>query len=146
VSVLRGVIASTAVALGLVLPAGASAALPKTPTEYGLQVRPYFIDWTGDGTAYLGGFTGHNSLKRPFPLGDFGRLRWTSYNSTQGYAYGADWLNNGEPNDAEGTFTPHKVNVHVFRPRNGVFTRLAFNFGHKTLVFSDQHDQWIGVS
>ena len=121
-------------ALCLSLPGTALAALPKTPTEGSYKVRPHIIGWTGDGTGYLGGFSGHSSLRRPFPLSDFGRLRWTTYSATQGYAWGADWLNNGIPDDASGTFTPTKVNVHVYRPRNGIFTRLAFNLGGKVAV------------
>ena len=45
------------VALALAGPAAASA-LPRTNTEFGSQqIRPARIDYTGDGSAILGGFT-----------------------------------------------------------------------------------------
>jgi hypothetical protein len=119
---------------------GWAASLPKTPTELagdaGLQVRPWNIGWTGDGTAFLGGFTGANAVKRPSraDLAWAGRLRWTSYSASGGHATGADWLNNGIPNDGRGTFRPVRVSVRVYRPRSGVFTRLSLTEQGKTLT------------
>jgi hypothetical protein len=124
----------------LAFPAAAMASVKvPTETEGSLQVRPYVIGWTGDGTAFLGGFTGHRSVSKPSLAGHslsfgLGRLRWTTYNATEGRAYGADWVDNGVPDNASGTFFPAKVSVHVYRPENGVFTRLTFNIGRHVIT------------
>lgn len=106
------------------LPAAASWASTRVPTEnWGLQARPYVIDFTGDGSGYLGGFDGHPFTKA-HPA--YGRLRWTEYDAGEGRAWGAMWADNCNPDCATGTFTVYgKVYVHVYRPRNGVFTRMT---------------------
>ncbi|MDQ2759925.1 MAG: hypothetical protein M3Y17_05680 [Actinomycetota bacterium] len=124
---MRKLVATAALGFGLALPAAASARiLPAVPTEFGHpQVRPHLIDYTGDGSAFLGGFTRHHALHKSSPLADFGRLHWTTYNKNEGRAYGADWIDNFIPDGAAGTFHPFKVTVHVYRPRAGVFTRMT---------------------
>ena len=119
-------------------PAAASAASVKVPTEnWGLQVRPYVIDFTGDGSGYLGGFDGH-----PFPKAHpaYGRLRWTEYNANEGRAWGAEWADKCNPDCASGTFfTAGKIYVHVYRPRNGVFTRMTLSgadFGRRSVTIA----------
>jgi hypothetical protein len=110
------------------------SALPRLPTELvgrqALEVRPPVVDFTGDGTGVLGGFTGHESIPyRPHRNERWiGHLRWTLWNGLGGRATGAVWLNDGIPDDARGTFYPYAVTVHVFRPRAGIFTRLAFSY------------------
>lgn len=128
--------------MALVLPGVASAARVKVPTEGGFQVRPDLIGWTGDGTGYLGGFTSQRSLRRPIALTAFGRLHWTTYNAREGRAYGADWIDNGKPDNAVGTFYPHRVNVRVSRPRHGVFTRLSFNLAGRLVTLHSHGDSW----
>lgn len=121
---MKKLVAIAALALGLALPAMASATT--VPTELGRpQVRPYLIDYTGDGSAFLGGFTRHHGLHKSSPLAYFGRLHWTTYTARTGRAWGADWLDNFIPDGATGTFHAFKANVHVYRPRAGVFTRMT---------------------
>jgi hypothetical protein len=116
----------TIAALILGLPAVASATT--VPTELGHpQVRPYRIGYTGDGSAFLGGFTRHHGLHKSSPLSDFGRLRWTTYNAGEGRAVGADWVDNFVPDGAAGTFHPFRATVHVYRPRRGIFTRMTIS-------------------
>ena len=51
----------------------------EVPTEnWVLQARPYVIDFTGDGSGYLGGFDGHPFTKA-HPA--YGRLRWAEYDA-----------------------------------------------------------------
>ena len=112
------------IALVVAVPTIASATT--VPTELGRpQARPFRIDYTGDGSALLGGFTGHKGLHKSSPLADFGRLHWTSYNAREGRAVGADWIDNFVPDGAEGTFHAFRVMVHVYRPRRGIFTRMT---------------------
>ena len=112
-----------------------AAALPRLPTELvgrqALAVRPPVVDFTGDGTGFLGGFTGRRFVAYPYSRTTsrwLGRLHWTSWTAADARGYGAIWLNNGVPDDARGTFYPHAVTVRAFRPRNGIFTRLAFMY------------------
>ena len=119
------------VSLGAGAGTAAAANLPKTPTELsataGTQIRPQIIGFTGDGTGYLGGFTGRSAVPAPsrVSLRWAGRLHWTEYNSHLGRATGAEWLNNGRPDDARGTFHPYKASVRVFDPRGGVFRKMT---------------------
>jgi hypothetical protein len=112
-------------------PTKPTTALPKLPTQLGgskgLEVRPSVVGWTGDGTAYLGGPTGRRSI-RPYHRsgsGAFGHITWTSWTSTKASGSGADWLNNGRPDDARGTFFASTVKVVAYDPVKGVFTRLS---------------------
>jgi hypothetical protein len=115
-----------------IVAAGTAASLPALPTElvgkHALEVRPAIVDFTGDGTGTLGGFTGQRALPKPKlkHLSEFGRLHWTTWNATDAHGTGAIWLDNGIPDDATGTFFPYAVEVRASRPRNGIFTRLAF--------------------
>lgn len=122
---------------GAIVAAAANAAhaapLPTLPTELvgrqALAVRPPVVDFTGDGTGFLGGFTGRRSVRYPYSRSTsrwLGRLHWTAWTGVHARGTGAIWLNNGVPDDARGTFYPYAVTVRAFRPRNGVFTRLAF--------------------
>lgn len=118
-------VGGAAVALALAGPAAASA-MPRTPTEFGSpQIRPVRIDYTGDGSAILGGFTKYRRLHKSAPLAHFGRLHWKVYNRREGRALGADWIDDFIPDGATGTFHPFRVTVHVYRPRHGVFTRMT---------------------
>lgn len=126
--------ALTAVIVFATAAASRAAALPRLPTELvgsqALAVRPSVVDFTGDGTGFLGGFSGHRSVPHGSQSNSrwMGRLRWTIWNEHDGRGSGAVWLNNGIPDDAGGTFYPYAVTVRAFRPRNGVFTRLAFAY------------------
>ena len=114
-----------AASLGCVaFPAAALAKLPKVLTQHRhhpFAVRPATIEYTGDGTAILGGTDG-SGPRHP------GHLDWTTYNRRQGRAKGVDWINDCEPSCAEGHFDRVPVRVHVFRPRHGRFTRLTLRF------------------
>jgi hypothetical protein len=129
----------------LVLATPASASLPKVPTEFGRpQVRPYRIDYTGDGSAILGGFTRHQGLHKSSPLADFGRLHWTSFDARDGRATGADWIDNFIPDGALGTFHAFRATVHVFRPRHGIFTRMTISEqGHTYTLRAHGSDSWL---
>jgi hypothetical protein len=66
----KAAVPAAVVGLAAVTPASSDArSLPRTPTEFageaGLQARPRNIGYTGDGTAFLGGFTGARAVTRP---------------------------------------------------------------------------------
>lgn len=69
VKTLRSVVSFLAAGAVLTgLPASA-AALPNLPTQLvgrqALQIGPAVVDWTGDSTAFLGGFTGRSAVHSP---------------------------------------------------------------------------------
>ena len=112
----------------------AAETLAVAPSELtgtgGLRVRPAVIGFTGDGTGYLGGFTGRRAVPHPSQsaLQWAGHLTWTKWGATEAHGHGAIWGNNGEPDDARGTFFPSAVKVRLFRVVNHVFTRLELRY------------------
>lgn len=100
--------------------------LPKLLNGYvkhPFQIRPRSISFTGDGTGYAGRiYTGARAVNPP------GSLHWTSWNSGRAYGVGTIWINNGIPDDADGTFYAHHGTVMAFRPRRGHFTRMVIRF------------------
>lgn len=137
-----GSIGGAVVALALATPAIASAT-PRTPTEFGApQIRPARIDYTGDGSAILGGFTKYRRLHKSSPLAHFGRLHWTVYNGREGRAVGADWVDDFIPDGATGTFHPLRVTVHVYRPRHGIFTRMTITEQGHSYTFNAHGSTW----
>jgi hypothetical protein len=92
----------------------------------GLQKKPYVLTWTGDGTGVLGGL-GHPSRRYPGS-----HLHWTAWSNTVGRAWGANWLDDCNPDCADGLHTPFRVNVTVYRPRSEygyrIFTRMTITY------------------
>ena len=139
---MRGLGCVAGAAFALAVPAIAAAA-PRTPTEFGRpQVRPARIDYTGDGSAILGGLTRYRRLHKSSPLADFGRLHWTVYNGREGRASGADWIDNFIPDGAAGTFRPSQVTIHVYRPRHGIFTRMTITQQGHSYTVRAQGSNW----
>lgn len=103
-----------------------------------LQVRPSVIDYTGDGTAYLGG-----RATAPGHL-DRGGLNWIAWKRGFAVARGFAWLNSCRPDCAHGHFSPHRATVRARRPRYGRFTRMTIElrfggrhrFDHRRLLHS----------
>jgi hypothetical protein len=116
--------------LHCVRPTVAGHHYPRLPTEFagsgGLQVEPREIGFTGDGTGYLGNFTGHQSVRLSSSTGrlPFGDLVWAKWNYQGAEGGGAEWLNDGIPDDARGTFHPEQATIWASRPRSNVFTRM----------------------
>lgn len=135
-------------------PATAFGPRPRVVTQlWGLEARPYVIGFTGDGTGFLGGFTGRKAFKPPTYCGDhadygtlclrklLGRLHWTTWTSQQGIAHGAVWGKTCNPDCADGTFeNPTATTVHVYRPGflhgQDVFTRLSYTYGRRTVMLA----------
>lgn len=116
--------------------AAAAHSLPKLPTDGGweaeghepwLEVRPAVVSFTGDGTAYLGGFTGRSVCR---DCRSMGRLTWHEWTDTGARAVGAIWgiAMNRNGGYIRGSYVPHAVSVHAFMPISGVFTRLTYSF------------------
>jgi hypothetical protein len=99
-------------------------------TRHNLQVRPFVIDFTGDGSGFLGGFDARGT-----PI-HFGRLRWTQWTRRQATGHGAVWLDNCFPTCAAGTFHPYKVTAYATQVRANVFRRLTlrYRYHRRTVV------------
>jgi hypothetical protein len=121
-------------ALGAVAPAAVQAAPPKVLTQrphHLFQVRPAWISYTGDGTGFIGGSDGSGPA-------DPGHLRWRRYTHRQASARGVVWLNDCEPDCADGRFHARPAKVHVFRPRHGRFTRLTLKYRYRGKRYVDR--------
>ena len=134
---------AVAIAALVALPATAAARLPKVLTQEkpAFQLRPATISYTGDGSGLVGGSDG-TSVRHP------GHLRWTRYTQRQGTARGVVWLDDCEPDCADGTFHPYKVRVRVSSPSHGRFRFLTLKFvyhGHHVTdkrKIEHQHGFW----
>ena len=115
-------------------PVADAATVPTVLTQIGrgstFAVRPAQIIYTGDGSGILGGFAAGG------PNRHFGRLTWTRWTRHEAAAHGAVWLDDCEPNCAEGTFHPYAVTVRALDPRRGHFTvlTLRYTFAGKRVV------------
>jgi hypothetical protein len=101
----------------------AAAKLPAVVTDGRFVVKPATIDYTGDGSALVGGRDG-TSIRHP------GHLKWTTYTRRQGIADGLLWIDNCMPNCAYGKFTSTRVHVNVYSPSNGYFRRLKLTYNY----------------
>jgi hypothetical protein len=104
--------------------AQASKTLPVSPTflratgvDEGLQVKPFTIVYTGDGTGLL---SGRNVRDRT------SGISWTKWTASEALGSAYDQLNNCTPDCGDGKFTGYRVSIELWRPQ-----RL-----HGTLVFT----------
>jgi len=90
-----------------------------------LQARPNTIDLATDGSVLLAGVTGQHPTQNT-PGDPFGRLHWTTWNSTEGRAWRAIWADDCTPNCATAVYQAKKITVHVYEPgRDKVFLRMT---------------------
>ena len=121
-------------AFALIAPASALAKPPKVLTQrphHLFQIRPAWISYTGDGTGFLGGADGSGAA-------DPGHLRWRHYGQREAGARGVVWLNECTPTCADGNFVSRPVRVHLFRPRDGRFTRMTLRYRYRSRRYVDQ--------
>lgn len=98
----------------------ASRPLPVLLTEdfsSSFAVRPATIIPTGDGSAFLSGLTGKKS-----------HIHWKTWSRRTASAVATIWIDDGIPNEAQGTFHAHRAMVFAFRNHDGRFTRMTVTF------------------
>jgi hypothetical protein len=109
-------------------PLAAAAHLPGMLTHHSarqpFQVRPAVVGFTGDGSAFLGGFDGGT------PSDHFGHMSWSSWTATVAVGSGAVWIDDCEPSCAGGAYAPNAVSVRAFAPHEGHFTRMTLRFDY----------------
>lgn len=109
------------------MPAAVSAQSAPTPkaatgtSPRGLTRRPKQIVYTPDGSGYFAGAHRHGRGASP--------IHWSSWGTTAATGTGADWLDNCEPDCAQGHFTAYRATIRLDRPKRLggqlVFTRLT---------------------
>ncbi len=139
----------------VVCASSARASRIRVVTGYtGPQYKPYRITTTGDGSGFYGGRTGH-ATEPPSARATarLGRLKWTNYNRTEANATGVEWAKFGPGATAvERYHVDASLRIHVYRPINGIFTRMAvvqtfyrdatYVHGRHTYHFSVQGGYW----
>lgn len=143
-SLVVAAIASAAVAVCMAGSAPASARLPTLLTEdfsTTFVVRPAQIVPSGDGSTIIGGpapWIGRNPTPSK-PGSQAGRIDWTSWSSSRATGVAVEWLDNGKPDEANGTYFPQYVNLTATRVRGGRFMLLSLTLrngkpGRETFV------------
>jgi hypothetical protein len=131
----------------LLIPASAmayTAPLPKVPTLDFIsttgryeQVKPPVVGFTGDGSGFFGGRTGHYATGGLHRRANFGRLKWGTYNYTVADATGVDWLKFGPgPLDVDPFRIEATAQLHFYDVYNGVFTKLTVTLHYNAHIYS----------
>ena len=87
----------------------------------GFQVRPELLPLSGDGTVFVGGPGWKARGRRVL---NFGAVEWTNFGGSEATGLGLLWLNNCQPNCAEGSFRHYSAAVTATVVRKGHYTRL----------------------
>lgn len=116
-------------------PANASAKLPKVLTQlakHPFQARPAVIAYTGDGTGIVGGLDGSDARDH------LGRIYWSTYTHRQAVGVGLVWIDDCDPDCADGTFTSVPVRIHAFSPKHRHFRRLTLKYTYQGHAATDK--------
>ena len=89
--------------------------------SWGFQVRPELLPLSGDGTVFVGGPGWKTRGRRVL---NFGAVRWTNFGGSEATGLGLLWLNNCQPNCAEGSFRHYSAAVTATVVRKGHYTLL----------------------
>lgn len=120
------------------LPSAAGArGLPGLLTQVkpGFHVRPSVIVYTGDGSGLLGG--PRRVHGRRFPA-SFGRLGWRTWNHRYALSYGTAWLDDCNPNCAQGSFHAHRARIVADHIRGNHFTHLTISYRYHGRRITDR--------
>jgi hypothetical protein len=104
------------------------------------RVRPAVVGLSGDGTGFLGGFDGHGESHPGHVNLHPGHMTWLTWTSHAATGSGALWVDDGIPNEAEGTFSAVPVKVRAFAPHDGHFTRLTLRYEKDGAKFTDERE------
>jgi hypothetical protein len=115
------------------LPAVASAVqMPWSTVSSGLRTRPATIALSVDGTAYLS------------------QLHWTTWNRSQGRAWGNEWIRSCTPACATGHQYVYRATVHVWNGAGtdtgggpgGIFQRMTISSHYSYNLFALYDGVW----
>ena len=122
-------------ALVLAAPSVAAARLPAVLTEHApaFQVRPATIDYTGDGSAVVGGLNGTGPRH-------LGRLKMDHVQPARGGGRRAAVDQQLHAGCADGHFGSVRVSVHVFSAHSGHFRRLDLTYTYRGHRYVDRRE------
>lgn len=78
-------------------------------------IRPATVIPSGDGSFEIGRLGTHRGHA----------IRWRVWSAAKAFGVGTVWIDNGIPNEAQGTFYPHGGSISASRVHNGRFTRMT---------------------
>ena len=100
--------------------ASTTRGLPRLLTQFGgstFAVRPATVVPFVDGGMVIG------------KLGKRGgSIHWREWTTSNASGSATLWIDNGIPNMAQGTFYSYSATIHVYRVRNGRFTRMTVRY------------------
>jgi hypothetical protein len=84
--------------------------------------KPRRIVLSADGSGVLAGYKkpGHE----PYSGGRIPGMRWSHWTSTSASTHAYEWIDDGYPSVGAGTYYAIPVHISLWRPRDGVFTRM----------------------
>lgn len=109
------------------LPFATSAFGTSAPVSRGVcqapRSRPKLITLAVDGSGFLAGYRkpGHEGYEGPRAPG----MHWSSWTATRATAHGYEWIDDGYPSVGGGTYYAIRVDIRLWRPLDGVFTRMT---------------------
>ena len=86
------------------------------------KTRPKIIVLATDGSGALSGYSHRGHVG--YSPGPTANLHWTTWTSRQGRTSGSLWVDDGYPSIGGGIFYAVRATIRVWRPVDGVFTRL----------------------
>jgi hypothetical protein len=113
-------------ATATLLPFAALASGTSAPVSRGIcqapKNRPKVITLAADGSGFLAGYRkpGHERYDGPRVPG----MHWSSWTATRATAHGYEWIDDGYPSVGGGTYYAIRVDIRLWRPLDGVFTRM----------------------
>lgn len=98
----------------------------------GLEVKPYSIIDSGDGSGVIAGTPMHSGSRIDR---HFGRIHWTSWSYAKGASgRGDQWIDDCDPDCAGGRFSAFAVKLHAYRPAlvggQWIFSRITMTYTH----------------
>lgn len=93
--------------------------LLKEESSNSFAIRPATVVPSGDGAFLMG---------KLYKTGRGHAIRWQSWSSSKAHGIGTVWIDNGIPNEAQGTFFGHAGSISASRVRGGRFTRMTIRW------------------
>jgi len=123
---MRNLLAGLVVVLMVAAPANAAAKprLLARDSSNVLMLRPGQLVISGDGSEIVGG----TGWTQGSGLASFGRIRWSAFNQREAVGRGLLWLNDCDPNCAEGGFRQHAAWIHASSVKQNRYQRLTVRY------------------
>jgi hypothetical protein len=123
---MRNLLAGVVVLLMVAAPASAAAKprLLARDSSNALMLRPGQLVISGDASEIVGG----TGWTQGSGLASFGRIRWSAFNRREAVGRGFLWVNDCDPNCADGTFQQHTAWIHASSVTRSLYQRLTVRY------------------